>query len=104
MVIIGTIILFFCWFSFNAGSTLNSTDYRLSVVATNTMVAGAIGGLVAMFYMWIKYGKPDPSMTANGTLAGLVAITAPCAFVNGISSCIIGLLIRNSGLPLRLGY
>jgi len=92
MAIIGTIILFFCWFSFNAGSTLNSTDFRLSVVATNTMIAGAIGGLVAMFYMWVKFGKPDPSMTANGTLAGLVAITAPCAFVDGISSFIIGLV------------
>ncbi len=92
MAIIGTIILFFCWFSFNAGSTLNSTDFRLSVVATNTMIAGAIGGLVAMFYMWVKFGKPDPSMTANGTLAGLVAITAPCAFVDGIASFIIGLI------------
>ena len=90
MAIIGTIILFFCWFSFNAGSTLNAGDFRLSVVATNTMIAGAIGGLVAMFYMWKKYGKPDPSMTANGALAGLVAITAPCAFVNGISAFIIG--------------
>jgi len=90
MAIIGTIILFFCWFSFNAGSTLNSTDLRLSVVATNTLIAGAIGGLVAMGYMWIKFGKPDPSMTANGALAGLVAITAPCAFVNGMSALIIG--------------
>ena len=92
MAIIGTIILFFCWFAFNAGSTLNSSDFRLSVVATNTMIAGAIGGLVAMFYMWIKFGKPDPSMTANGTLAGLVAITAPCAFVNGIAAFVIGLI------------
>jgi len=92
MAIIGTIILFFCWFSFNAGSTLNATDYRLSVVATNTMIAGAIGGLAAMFYMWAKFGKPDPSMTANGTLAGLVAITAPCAFVNAFSAFIIGLV------------
>ncbi len=92
MAIIGTIILFFCWFSFNAGSTLNSSDFRLSVVATNTMIAGAIGGLTAMFYMWIKYGKPDPSMTANGCLAGLVAITAPCAFVNASMSFVIGLI------------
>ncbi|APF24746.1 ammonium transporter [Clostridium butyricum] len=90
MAIIGTIILFFCWFSFNAGSTLNSSDFRLAVVATNTMIAGAVGGLVAMFYMWIKYGKPDPSMTANGALAGLVAITAPCAFVNGPCAFFIG--------------
>lgn len=90
MAVLGTIILFFGWFAFNAGSTLNGTDFRLAVVATNTMIAGAVGGLVAMTYMWIKYGKPDPSMTCNGSLAGLVAITAPCAFVNGISSFIIG--------------
>ncbi len=92
MAIIGTIILYFCWFAFNAGSTLNSSDFRLSVVATNTMIAGAFGGMVAMFYMWLKFGKPDPSMTANGTLAGLVAITAPCAFVSGISAAIIGIV------------
>ena len=92
MAIIGTIILFFCWFAFNAGSTLNSSDFRLSIVATNTMIAGAIGGLVAMFYMWVKFGKPDPSMTANGTLAGLVAITAPCAFVDASAAFIIGLV------------
>lgn len=92
MAIIGTIILFFCWFAFNAGSTLSAGDFRLSVVATNTMVAGAIGGLTAMFYMWIKFGKPDPSMTANGTLAGLVAVTAPCAFINAVSALFIGLV------------
>lgn len=92
MAIIGTIILFFCWFSFNAGSTLNASDFRLSVVATNTMIAGAIAGLAAMFFMWIKYGKPDPSMTANGCLAGLVAITSPCAFVNASASFVIGLI------------
>ncbi|MPM37397.1 hypothetical protein SDC9_84011 [bioreactor metagenome] len=92
MAIVGTIILFFCWFAFNAGSTLSSSDFRLAVVATNTMVAGAVGGFVAMMYMWVRFGKPDPSMTANGTLAGLVAITAPCAFVNGISAAIIGII------------
>lgn len=90
MAVAGTIVLFFGWFSFNAGSTLNAADFRSAVVATNTMMAGAIGGLVAMFYMWGKYGKPDPSMTANGALAGLVAITAPSAFVNGIFSVLIG--------------
>lgn len=66
MAILGTILLFFCWFAFNAGSTLNASDLRLAVVAANTMLSGSIGGLVAMFYMWGKYGKPDPSMTANG--------------------------------------
>lgn len=90
MAVVGTIILFFCWFSFNAGSTLNGTDFRLAVVATNTMIAGAIGGLVALFFVWMKYGKPDPSMTINGALAGLVAITAPCAFVPAWAAFIIG--------------
>lgn len=90
MAIIGTIILFFCWFAFNAGSTLNASDLRLAVVATNTMIAGATGGLIAMFFMWLRYGKPDPSMTANGALAGLVAITAPSAFVNAFSALFIG--------------
>ena len=90
MAIVGTIVLFFCWFAFNASAALNSTDFRLAVAATNTMISGAVGGLVAMFYMWKKYGKPDPSMTANGALAGLVAITASCAYVNGISALIIG--------------
>ena len=92
MAIVGTIILFFCWFSFNAGSTLSAGDFRLAIVATNTMIAGAIGGLTAMFYMWARHGKPDPSMTANGALAGLVAITAPCAYVNGIAAFIIGII------------
>ena len=92
MAIIGTIILFFCWFAFNAGGTLNASDGRLAVAATNTMIAGAVGGLVAMFYMWAKFGKPDPSMTANGALAGLVAITSPCAYVTGLSAFIIGVV------------
>ncbi len=92
MAIIGTIILFFCWFAFNASGALNASDFRLAIAATNTMISGAVGGLVAMFYMWKKYGKPDPSMTANGALAGLVAITTPCAYVNGISACIIGIV------------
>ena len=69
-----------------------ASDFRLSIVATNTMIAGAIGGLVAMFYMWVKYGKPDPSMTANGALAGLVAITGPSAFVNAAAAFVIGLI------------
>lgn len=90
MAIIGTIILFFCWFAFNAGSTMNVGDFRMAVVATNTMIAGAIGGLVAMFYMWGRFGKPDPSMTANGALAGLVAVTGPSAYINVLSAFAIG--------------
>jgi Amt family ammonium transporter len=92
MALIGTIILFFGWFAFNAGSTLAGTDLRLGIVATNTMLAGAFGSFSAMIYMWIRYKKPDPTMIANGGLAGLVAITAGCAYVNSISAMIIGLI------------
>ncbi|GAB4259316.1 ammonium transporter [Thermincola ferriacetica] len=92
IAILGTIILFFGWFVFNAASTLNGADLRLAVVATNTMLAGAFGGFTAMMYMWARYGKPDPSMMCNGALAGLVAITAPCAFVSGVSAAIIGIV------------
>ncbi|MCX5735023.1 MAG: ammonium transporter [candidate division NC10 bacterium] len=90
MAITGAFILAFGRFGFNAGSTLAGTDLRIGVVATNTMLASASGAISAMFYMWAKYGKPDPSMAMNGMLAGLVAITAPCAFVNSVSAFIIG--------------
>ena len=90
MAIIGTFILAFGWFGFNPGSTLAGTDLRIAVVATNTMLASASGALFAMIYIVMKTKKPDPGMMANGMLAGLVAITAPCAFVNAISAVIIG--------------
>jgi Amt family ammonium transporter len=90
MALVGTFILAFGWFGFNAGSTLAGSDLRIGVIATNTMLAGAAGGITAMIYMWLRYGKPDPSMLANGTLAGLVAITAPCAFVTAPSAVLIG--------------
>src|SRR5438874_12901904 len=82
MALLGCFILALGWFGFNPGSTLAGTDLRISVVAVNTMLASASGCIVAMLYMWAKTGKPDPSMAANGLLSGLVAITAPCAFVN----------------------
>src|SRR6266702_2583834 len=90
MALVGTFILAFGWFGFNAGSTLAGFDLRIGVIATNTMLAGAAGSITAMLYMWFKYGKPDPSMMANGALAGLVAITAPCAFVTAPSAVLIG--------------
>ncbi len=90
MAIAGTFILAFGWFGFNPGSTLAGTDLRIGVIATNTMLASASGAIFAVMYMWLRFGKPDPSMAANGMLAGLVAITAPCAFVNSISAFIIG--------------
>jgi Amt family ammonium transporter len=90
MALVGTFILAFGWFGFNAGSTLAGGDLRIGVIATNTMLAGAAGSITAMLYMWLRYGKPDPSMVANGALAGLVAITAPCAFVTAPSAVLIG--------------
>jgi Amt family ammonium transporter len=92
MALLGTFILAFGWFGFNPGSTLAGSDLRISVIAVNTMLASASGCLAAMCYMWIRTGKPDPSMSANGLLAGLVAITAPCAFVNSVSAFAIGLI------------
>jgi Amt family ammonium transporter len=90
MALVGTLILAFGWFGFNPGSTLAGTDLRISVVATNTMLAGTGGALTSMIYMMARFGKPDPSMMANGMLAGLVAITAPCAFVTAPVSMLIG--------------
>ena len=89
-VILGTFILAFGWFGFNPGSTLAGTDHRMAVVAVNTMLASATGALFTYFTMMAKTGKPDPSMLCNGMLAGLVAITAPCAFVSSMGACIIG--------------
>ena len=93
MVMLGTFILAFGWFGFNPGSTLAGTDFRIAVVAVNTMIAGSTAALVATLYMWwFKTKKPDPSMMCNGILAGLVAITAPCAFVSAGGAAIIGVV------------
>ena len=92
-VMLGTFILAFGWFGFNPGSTLAGTDFRIAVVAVNTMIAGATGALAATLWVWlVRMKKPDPSMMANGMLAGLVAITAPCAFVGVGDSAIIGII------------
>ncbi len=90
MVMVGTFILAFGWFGFNAGSSLAGSDGRIGIIATNTMIAGMSATLSATLYMWFKIGKPDPSMMCNGMLAGLVAITAPCAFVSPVGAFIIG--------------
>jgi len=92
MAILGTFVLLVGWMGFNGASTFAGTDLRLTVVITNTILASAFGCLSCMFVMWRKFGKPDPSMTANGLLAGLVAITAPCAFVAPWAASVIGLI------------
>jgi Amt family ammonium transporter len=90
MVQLGTFILAFGWFGFNAGSSLAGSDGRIGIVATNTMVAGMSATLAGVVYMWNVHGKPDPSMMCNSMLAGLVAITSPCAFVTPVGAFIIG--------------
>ncbi|HZP58853.1 MAG TPA: ammonium transporter [Opitutaceae bacterium] len=93
MVMLGTFILAFGWFGFNPGSSLAATDSRIAVVAVNTMLAGSTGALGATLWMWwFKTKKPDPSMMCNGMLAGLVAITCPCAFVSAGGASILGLI------------
>lgn len=86
----GAFILWFGWFAFNAGSTLDASNASLASIALNTMLAGASGGTTALFLTMKKFGKADPSMTINGVLSGLVAITAGCAFVSQWSAIVIG--------------
>jgi Amt family ammonium transporter len=99
-VVTGTFILLFGWMGFNPGSTLGATDLRIGVVAINTNLSAISGSATAMLFWYWKFGKPDITMACNGMLAGLVAITAPCAFVGPTSAFIIGIL---AGLVVCLG-
>ncbi len=88
---LGVFILWFGWFGFNAGSTLGVTDgSSIARIAINTNLAAALGGIAAMATVWKRFGKPDLSMAMNGALAGLVAITAPCAYVEPWAALVIG--------------
>jgi Amt family ammonium transporter len=88
---LGTFLLWFGWFGFNPGSTTAaSTDIALIAVTTN--LSAAAGAVSAMITSWFVFGKPDGSMSLNGAIAGLVAITAPCANVSPLSAVIIGLI------------
>lgn len=91
-VVTGTFILLFGWMGFNPGSTLGASDLRISVIAVNTNLAAVAGAAAAMTLWYFLFGKPDVTMACNGMLAGLVAITAPCAFVSPNSAVVIGLL------------
>jgi len=92
MAIVGTLILAFGWFGFNAGSTLAASDPHIGLIAANTMIASAGGALSALFYLWFRFNKPDVAMACNGLLGGLVAITAPCAFVTPLAAVMIGVI------------
>ena len=93
---LGVFILWFGWFGFNPGSQLAASGeanrVAISHVFLTTNLAAAAGGLATMFTSWLKYGKPSFSLTLNGILAGLVAITAGCDLVSPLGATIIGLL------------
>ncbi|MEE8432335.1 MAG: ammonium transporter, partial [Candidatus Desulfatibia sp.] len=88
---LGTLILWFGWYGFNAGNTL-SGDEQIAQIIINTTLAGAAAAISSMVTVWFKYGKPDVGMTLNGALAGLVAITAGCAHVEPVWSVVIGVI------------
>lgn len=92
---LGVFILWFAWFGFNGCSTLGMTGDDTIVSASNifvtTNLAAAVATCTVMILTWVRYGKPDVSMTLNGTLAGLVAITAGCDAVSPVGSAIIGI-------------
>jgi Amt family ammonium transporter len=106
---LGVFILWFGWFGFNAGSSLGVGDGSLiGLVAMNTNLSAAAGAISAMIVVWAVFGKPDLSMTMNGALAGLVAVTAPCAFVEPWAAVAIGavggvLVVAGVRLLDRLG-
>ena len=89
MATLGVFILWFCWFGFNPGSSLEAAGY-IGHIAMTTNLSACAGALVAMFLTWKKYGKPDVSMTLNGILAGFVAITAGCHIVSLYGAIAIG--------------
>lgn len=90
LAFLGVIILWFGWFGFNPGSTLGAMNLSFTDIALTTNLAAAAGVISAMVTAWIVMGKPDMSMTGNGAIAALVAITAPCAFVEPWAALVIG--------------
>jgi Amt family ammonium transporter len=88
---LGVFILWFGWYGFNPGSTMAAVPSIAHIATTTTLAAGA-GAVAAMLMAWKLFEKPDVSMTLNGTLAGLVSVTAPCAFISGASALIIGFM------------
>jgi Amt family ammonium transporter len=92
LAVMGTFVLAFGWFGFNAGSTLAASDPRIAAIAVNTALSSAAAAATALFYEWQRHRRPDIAMTCNGLLGGLVAITAPCAFVGPSSAVLIGVV------------
>ncbi|WOC31556.1 MULTISPECIES: ammonium transporter [Caproicibacterium] len=101
---LGCFILWFCWFGFNGGSTVSMDNTQsiesAGLIFMNTNIAAAVATCTAMIVTWVRYGKPDISMTLNASLAGLVAITAGCDTVTPVGASLIGIL---SGVAVIVG-
>lgn len=100
---LGVFILWFCWFGFNGASTVSmegEAPFFAGKIFVTTNLAAAVATVTVMFITWVKYKKPDVSMTLNGSLAGLVAITAGCDTVSPLSAAIIGIV---SGFAVVFG-
>jgi ammonium transporter, Amt family len=89
---LGVFILWFGWYGFNGGSTLSGTDMDIAHVFVTTTLGASAGAVAAMFASWIAFGKPDPSFSLNGALAGLVAITAGTWVISPFGAIVIGLI------------
>src|SRR4029453_9428152 len=83
---VGAFILWFGWFGFNSGSTLSATNGSIGHIAITSMLSAAAGGATCILFTMFRYKKADPPMVINGSLAGLVGITAGCAFVSDIAA------------------
>jgi Amt family ammonium transporter len=92
LAVVGTLVLAFGWFGFNAGSTLSASSPRIALVAVNTMLASAAGAVSALLYVRYTLSKPDLAMACNGLLGGLVSITAGCAFVTPAAAVLVGVV------------
>jgi Amt family ammonium transporter len=92
MAVMGTFVLAFGWFAFNAGSTLAASEPRIAEIAVNTAIASACGALTTLVYVWLRHRRADVALSCNGLLGGLVAITAPCAFVAPGAAALIGVI------------
>jgi Amt family ammonium transporter len=92
LAMLGVFILWFGWYGFNPGSTLSGVSTDIARVAVTTTLAASAGAVGALIFSWLWFKKPDASMTMNGALAGLVAITAPCAVVSPGASIVIGII------------
>jgi Amt family ammonium transporter len=92
MAIMGTFVLAFGWFGFNAGSTLAASEPRIAEIAVNTAIASSTGALASLFQVWHRHRRADIAIACNGFLGGLVSITAPCAFVTPAAAALIGMV------------